>query len=98
MPTAMGKWQDSESISRKARSLHSVRLLSRKEEEKDWRLHCTSSWLSMSAGDEISNRRHGWFIMTIIRADKQAVHEKEGGDQGVKENGRGKRGRGGKKK
>ena len=39
----------------------------------------------MSAGDEISNRRHGWFIMTIIRADKQAVHEKEGGDQGVKE-------------
>ena len=23
--------------------------------------------------------------MTIIRADKQAVHEKEGGDQGVKE-------------
>lgn len=65
--------------------LHSVQPRSRKEEEKEGRLRCTSSWLSMSVGDEISKRRHGWFIMTIIRVDKQLVHEKKGEDQGVQE-------------
>ncbi|CAL8343116.1 unnamed protein product [Lota lota] len=84
MPTAMGKWRDSNKTRRAEAAgrpvcftVYGSRRERRRAKKKNGGLRCTNSWLSMSVGDEISNRRHGWFIMTIIRADKQPVHEKE---------------------